>query len=93
MILPNCDLPNALQRANEVREIIASTPVFYSGVEKPITMSMGVAVSACEGKTDVEILLNQADAGLYAAKANGRNRIEHFTPVTKKTSPVRARKS
>lgn len=93
MILPNCDLPNALQRANEVREIIASTPVFYSGAEKPITMSMGVAVSACEGKTDVEVLLNQADAGLYAAKANGRNRIEHFTPVTKKASPVRARKS
>ena len=93
MILPNCDLPNARQRANEVREMIANTPVFYSGIERPITMSMGIAVSACEGKTDVEILLNHADAGLYAAKANGRNRIEHFTPVARKSSPVRARKS
>src|SRR5580658_10993349 len=93
LILPNCDLPNALQRANEVRKIIANTPVIYSGVQKPLTMSMGVAVSACEGKTDVEVLLNQADAGLYAAKANGRNRIEHFTPIAKKASPARARKS
>jgi two-component system cell cycle response regulator len=93
LILPNCDLTNALQRANEVRKIIANTPVIYSGVQKPLTMSMGVAVSACEGKTDVEVLLNQADAGLYAAKANGRNRIEHFTPIPTKTSPVRARKS
>ena len=93
MILPNCDLPNALQRANEVREIIASTPVFYSGAERPLTMSMGVAISSCEGKTEVEVLLNQADAALYAAKENGRNRIEHFTPIAKKTSSVRARKN
>jgi two-component system cell cycle response regulator len=72
MILPNCDLPNALQRANDLREIIASTPVLCSGVEKSITMSMGVAVSDCDGKNEIEVLLNQADSGLYAAKANGR---------------------
>src|SRR5271170_5534966 len=47
MVLPNCDLPDALQRANDLREIIASAPVLCSGVEKAITMSMGVAVSAC----------------------------------------------
>jgi two-component system cell cycle response regulator len=94
MILPNCDLTNALLRANEVREIIARTPVVSGGEERHITMSMGVAVSGCEGKTEVEALLNQADAGLYQAKENGRNRIEHFTPATtKKTTSARARKS
>src|SRR5271166_4197372 len=81
MVLPNCDLPNAMQRANELREIISTTPVVCSGEERPITMSMGVAVSACEGKNEVEVLLNQADAGLYKAKEKGRNRIEHFTPA------------
>jgi len=93
MVLPNCDLPNALVRANGLREIVANTPVVYSGEERLITMSMGVAVSACDGKNEVEVLLNQADAGLYAAKEKGRNRIEHFTPAAKKTAPARTRKS
>jgi two-component system cell cycle response regulator len=92
MVLPNCDLPNTLLRANALREIVAATPVVYSGEERLITMSMGVAVSAREGKNEVEALLNQADAGLYAAKDKGRNRIEHFTGAAK-TAPGRARKS
>jgi len=93
MVLPSCDLANALLRANELREIIAKTPVVCSGEERLITMSMGVAVSACEGKNEVEMLLNQADAGLYKAKEKGRNRIEHFTPAAHKTEHGRAPKS
>jgi diguanylate cyclase (GGDEF)-like protein len=93
MILPNCDLPNALQRANELREVIARAPVLCSGEEKLITMSMGVAVSNIDGKNELEALLNQADAGLYAAKEKGRNRIEHFTSAAKKAASARARKS
>ena len=93
MVLPSCDLPNALLRANELREIIAKTPVVSSGEERLITMSMGVAVSACEGKNEVEMLLNQADAGLYKAKEKGRNRIEHFSPAAKKAEHGRAPKS
>jgi two-component system cell cycle response regulator len=97
MVLPNCDLPDALQRADELRLLIAKTPVVSSGEspaeEKLITMSMGVAISACDGKTtNLEALLNQADAGLYAAKENGRNRIEHFTASAKKAPPARTRK-
>ena len=87
MILPNCDLPNTLLRANKLREVIAGAPVVYSGRERLITMSMGVAVSACEGRNKVEVLLNQADTGLYAAKENGRNRIEHLASATKKWQP------
>src|SRR5271166_6098623 len=74
MILPNCDLPDALLRANALREFVAGTPVAYSGDAKFITMSMGVALSAGAGKSEVEALLSQADAGLYRAKENGRNR-------------------
>jgi len=93
MVLPNCDLPSTLLRANALREIVASTPVVCSGEERLITMSMGVAVSVCEGKNEVEVLLNQADVGLYKAKEKGRDRIEHFTPAAKKTATGRARKS
>jgi two-component system, cell cycle response regulator len=91
MVLPNCDLPDAVLRAEELREIIGRTPVLCSGVERPITMSMGVTVSICEGKNEVEVLLNQADTSLYAAKEKGRNRIEPFTPAVKKS--VRAQKT
>ncbi len=93
MILPNCDLQNAVLRANALREVIGGTPVTSAGKEKLITMSMGVAVSACVGKSEIETLLNQADAGLYAAKEKGRNRIEHFAPAAEKPTPGRARKS
>ena len=93
MVLPSCDLPNALLRADGLREIIAKTPVVCFGEERLITMSMGVAVSACEGKNEVEMLLNQADAGLYKAKENGRNRIEHFSPAASQAAHGRAPRS
>src|SRR5208337_2408914 len=92
MVLPNCDLPNALMRANQLRESVANTPVVCSGEEKLITMSMGVAVSKGDGKQELEALLNRADAGLYAAKEKGRNRVEHFTPAARKAAAGRARK-
>jgi len=92
MVLPNCDLPNAMLRANELREVIAKTPVLCAGEEKLITMSMGVAVSASDKKNEVEALLRQADAGLYEAKEKGRNRIEHCLSAAKKTAAGRGRK-
>src|ERR1700676_1418424 len=85
MILPNCNWANSIVRADELREIIAAAPVIYSGDESQITMSMGVSVSDGAGKNDAEVVLNHADAGLYTAKANGRNRVERFTQSTKKT--------
>src|ERR1700722_19008016 len=86
MGLPRCAMWDALMRANELREIIANTPVLCSGVERAITMSMGVTVSECTGKDEVEALLNQADASLYLAKEKGRNRIEHFVTPGKKAA-------
>ncbi|HEY6301716.1 MAG TPA: GGDEF domain-containing protein [Terriglobales bacterium] len=93
MVLPNCDLPDALRRGGDLRQSIASAPVVSSGLERSITMSMGVAISDRGGKDEIEKLLNRADAGLYAAKEKGRNRIEHFAPAAKKTVAGRGRKA
>jgi diguanylate cyclase (GGDEF)-like protein len=92
MVLPTCDLPGALARADELRQIIAGAPVLCSGAERSITMSMGVTVSSSGEKTPVEVLLSQADAGLYLAKERGRNRIEPFTPTAKKAAQGRSNK-
>ncbi|SRR6266536_1529194 len=83
LVMPGCGLADALSRGNELRELVGGTPVALDA-EKKITVSMGVAVSECVGKDEAEALLSRADAGLYAAKGNGRNRVEHFASQPKK---------
>jgi diguanylate cyclase (GGDEF)-like protein len=89
MILPNCNWRNTAARANQLREFIAQTPVIYSGTEKQVTMSIGISVAEAEARTETEALLNHADAGLYSAKANGRNRVERFSDPAKKIVAAR----
>jgi two-component system cell cycle response regulator len=84
LVLPGCDLENAIVRGNELRELVAATPVAALNSEKEITVSMGVAVSESGGANAAEALLSCADAGLYAAKENGRNRVENFGSKPKK---------
>ena len=78
LILPGCDLMNTIIRADDLRTHIACLPITASKISSAITVSMGVAVASEAGGTDVEALLGQADRGLYLAKKNGRNRVEHL---------------
>jgi two-component system cell cycle response regulator len=77
LVLPSCDLEAAMERANELRELIAATPVISGGVKKAITMSFGIAISECVGVKELEPLVGRADTALYSAKKKGRNRVEH----------------
>lgn len=77
LVLPSCDLKGAIERANEMRELIAKTHVAAGGVKQAITMSLGVAISECVGVKEVEALIDRADKALYVAKKKGRNRVEH----------------
>lgn len=81
-----------MQRANELREAIANAPVVSGGVEKSITMSMGVAVSECIGVKELEALVKRADAALYVAKDKGRNRVEQAAGSPTKAGLARPRK-
>jgi len=85
LILPGCDLQDAVARANELRELVASAPVAALDMEKAIRVSMGVAVSENMGTEEVEAMLSRADAGLYKAKENGRNRVECVKNITRKS--------
>ncbi len=87
LILPGCDLVNTIVRADDLRATIASQPIVASKISRAITASMGVAVASELGETDVEALLGQADRGLYAAKKNGRNRVEHVKDASLNTCP------
>ena len=90
MVLPACDLDGARQRADELRDAIADRPIVSGGVEKSITVSMGVALSECIGIKEVETLLSRADSALYAAKSKGRNRVEPVAAPRRKAGSKKA---
>lgn len=58
-----------------LRRALEAQPFVLHGESLPLTVSVGVAViTAADSRFDD--LLNRADAALYAAKSNGRNRVE-----------------
>lgn len=76
LVLPGCALTTALIRADQVRSFVSSKPVEAAGKSRTVTVSMGVAFASGETEADLHLLLTQADAGLFKAKRNGRNRVE-----------------
>ncbi len=73
VVLPDCETPDALIRAEEIREDIQAIRIRYGQKELPgITVSIGVAISTYDGKMPQD-LMRSADEALYAAKARGRN--------------------
>jgi two-component system, cell cycle response regulator len=78
VILADCDSVTAVVKADDLRSFVGGKPIVSSLGSRNITVSMGVAVSTDHPAGDIDALLNQADRGLYAAKQNGRNRVEHL---------------
>jgi diguanylate cyclase (GGDEF)-like protein/PAS domain S-box-containing protein len=76
VLLPSSTLAGAAAVAERLRELVASQPVVCDGVPIACTVSAGIA-AIDEGDTiDLDTLIKRADQALYAAKANGRNRVE-----------------
>ncbi|MBF6022877.1 sensor domain-containing diguanylate cyclase [Lysobacter niastensis] len=75
IVLPETTREVALQRAEEIRQAIASTTVLHMRKTLgPTTASLGVATFPEDGDSPV-VLVERADAALYRAKAAGRDRI------------------
>jgi diguanylate cyclase (GGDEF)-like protein len=72
--LPGADLALAMEVAERLRALVARHPFPISGLEYPITISCGV--SACPVPIPhPDNLMATADAALYRAKREGRNRV------------------
>ncbi len=72
VVLPNCDLEQARQQAERMRERLSAEQMIVEGAELWITASFGVTVS--DGSdTSPEVFIRTADEALYRAKAAGRN--------------------
>jgi diguanylate cyclase (GGDEF)-like protein len=69
VILPDTPPAGAMQVAERLREAVAG----LTGLPKQVTVSIGVA--ACHQDETAERLVARADAALYRAKSDGRNRV------------------
>jgi diguanylate cyclase (GGDEF)-like protein/PAS domain S-box-containing protein len=75
LILPECSLKDAVQRAEDLRMAVKNLVLRHQERSLgEVTLSLGVAAYPEQGTTSDELLRN-ADALLYQAKREGRNRI------------------
>jgi diguanylate cyclase (GGDEF)-like protein len=74
-ILPGCDHAALTQVAEKVRESVARAPIRVAAKEPPahVTISIGAAWQDTN-QAEASRLLAEADAALYMAKAQGRDR-------------------
>lgn len=77
VLLPDTTLDGACAVASRLCQRLAEHPVEVDGQRVRCTVSAGVAAMD-GGAAGVADLLKRADTALYAAKANGRNRVERW---------------
>lgn len=72
LLLPGADHAQAHQCADRLRQALRESPARLDGAPVRVTASIGLAID--QGSGDMERLLGEADAALYRAKAEGRDR-------------------
>jgi two-component system cell cycle response regulator len=81
VVMPETNLAGAAVVADRLRLAVADQPfpLNADGDSLPVTISIGVAITADNGES-LEALLKRADDALYAAKNGGRNRVVAAPP-------------
>lgn len=76
VLMPNTTRAGALALGEKLRASLASQALHCKGHVVHVTLSVGVSEFAAGETGPFEDLYSAADKALYAAKANGRNRVE-----------------
>ncbi len=79
LVLPDASFAGAVAAAERVRQAVDARPFASGAPEIRMTVSLGVATSR-PGEENLDEVLHRADAGLYKAKAAGRNRVAWIEP-------------
>ncbi len=75
-VLPECHESDVEQIAERLRAIVSANPMTGSGEPIKVTVSLGGAWCPGYMSMEPEMLIQRADAAVYKAKANGRDRVE-----------------
>jgi diguanylate cyclase (GGDEF)-like protein len=76
VVLNACDTTRLFERAERLRKTVSGGSLLTEAGEISFTMSIGaVAVTHTDSGTPAETILNLADAALYHAKEDGRDRV------------------
>jgi diguanylate cyclase (GGDEF)-like protein len=75
IVLPESSVGRAQRASEALRERIANAAIRASDHTIRLTASIGVTVSR-PGETDIQKVIERADAALYRAKSAGRNRVK-----------------
>jgi diguanylate cyclase (GGDEF)-like protein len=76
IVLPGCELPGGLVQAERIRHAIDAEAFLAGDAEIRLTCSLGAACSGTAEAPQADDLIHEADAALYYAKRQGRNRVE-----------------
>jgi len=74
VMLRRASAPQASEAAERVRAAVAGLSIARLGLDKPVTVSVGVAIAAED--EEVGVVIGRADQALYRAKRRGRDRVE-----------------
>jgi diguanylate cyclase (GGDEF)-like protein/PAS domain S-box-containing protein len=77
ILLSDCDAEGASRIASSITEALAS-PLQLGGRQMPISASMGISIYP-DNATDIDTLMQQADAAMYKAKQAGRSTHRFFS--------------
>ena len=80
IVLPNCELPGGLALAERIRQAIGAEGFRVGDTEIRLTCSLGAACAKPPAMPQAEQLVRAADAALYHAKRQGRDRVESAIP-------------
>ena len=76
VIMPDTRIEDAQRIAERIRLHVGSAPFRVSGGRESLSVTISIGVAATTGEGDSpDKLLKRADAALYEAKAQGRNRV------------------
>ena len=81
VVAPECHAASPEALAERIRAAIVESPVLLGDRDLSVTVSLGVALGG-SGRADLQdALLRAADAALYRAKQQGRNRVAVADPA------------
>ena len=80
----NCGPKSLAKIAENLRQKVESTPIFWEGIKINLSLSIGIVNVEINQETTLPQLLKYADTAMYASKEQGRNHVSAYSLKIKK---------